>query len=191
MKMRNKLVMIFFCQYESFLHFSLSHVKSWFRHQKMHRRLWGVSIKERKSGRQSGCSRIWLTALVESLINSTTIYWVLTYMRSGASLVAQIVKNLPVMQETRVQPLGWEDPLEKGMATHSSILAWRIPWTEEPDLLQSMGLQRVGHVWVTNAYLPCAGHYGCCCGNSNEWAISMIPALLEPGVLLGIPDNIE
>ena len=67
-------------------------------------------------------------------------------MRSGASLVAQIVKNLPAMQETQVQPLGWEDPLEKGMATHSSILAWRIPWTEEPDLLQSMGLQRVRHV---------------------------------------------
>ena len=49
-----------------------------------------------------------------------------------ASLVAQIVKNLPAMQETQVQSLGWEDPLEKGMATHCSILAWRIPWTEEP-----------------------------------------------------------
>ena len=48
-------------------------------------------------------------------------------------LVAQMVKNLPAMQETQVQALGWEDPLEKGMATHSSILAWRIPWTEEPD----------------------------------------------------------
>ena len=48
-------------------------------------------------------------------------------------------------QETRVQSLGWEDPLEEGMATHSSILAWRIPWTEEPGGLQSMGLQRVGH----------------------------------------------
>ena len=49
------------------------------------------------------------------------------------------------MQETRVQSLGWDDPLEKEMATHSSVLAWRIPWTEEPDGLQSMGLQRVGH----------------------------------------------
>ena len=48
-------------------------------------------------------------------------------------LVAQMVKNLSAMQETQVQSLGWEDPLEKGMATHSSILAWRIPWTEEPD----------------------------------------------------------
>ena len=62
-----------------------------------------------------------------------------------ASQVAQIVKNLPAMQETQVRSLGWEDPLEKGMATHSSILAWEIPWTEEPGRLQSMGLQRVGH----------------------------------------------
>ena len=55
-----------------------------------------------------------------------------------------MVKNPPAMQETWVRSL-WEDPLEKGMATHSSILAWRIPWTEEPGGLQSMGLQRVGH----------------------------------------------
>ena len=58
--------------------------------------------------------------------------------------MAQIVKNPPAMQETRIQPLGWEDPVEKGMATHSSILAWEIPWTEEPGGLQSMGSQRVG-----------------------------------------------
>ena len=63
----------------------------------------------------------------------------------GASLVSQTVKNLPVMQETRVQSLGQEDPLEKGLATHYNILTWRIPWTEEPGGLQSMGLQRVGH----------------------------------------------
>ena len=62
-----------------------------------------------------------------------------------ASLVAQSVKNLPAVQETRVQSLGWEDPLEKEMATHSSILAWKISWTEEPGGLQSMGSQRVGH----------------------------------------------
>ena len=60
------------------------------------------------------------------------------------SLVAQTVKRLPTMQETRVQALGWEDPLEKDMATPSSILAWKIPWTEEPGWLLSMGLQRVG-----------------------------------------------
>ena len=60
-------------------------------------------------------------------------------------LVAQTVKNLPVVLETQVRTLGREDPLEKGMATHSSILAWRIPWIKEPGGLQSMGLQSVGH----------------------------------------------
>ena len=60
----------------------------------------------------------------------------------GASLVAQMVKNLPVMQKTQVRSLGWEDPLEKGMATQSSMLAWRILWTDEPGGLQSMGSYR-------------------------------------------------
>ena len=68
----------------------------------------------------------------------------------GIFPVAQMVKNLFAMQETQVQSLGREDPLEKGMAIHSSILAWRIPWTEEPGGPQFMGLQRVGHDWVTN-----------------------------------------
>ena len=62
-----------------------------------------------------------------------------------ASVMAQLVKNLRAMRETWIQFLGWEDPLEKGMAIHSSILAWRISWTEEPGRLQSMGLQRVRH----------------------------------------------
>ena len=62
-----------------------------------------------------------------------------------ASLVAQRLKRLPTMRETWVRSLGWEDPLEKEMATHSSTLAWKIPWTEEPGRLQSMGSQRVGH----------------------------------------------
>ena len=61
------------------------------------------------------------------------------------SLVAQMVKRLSTMWETRVQSLGWKDLLEKEMATHSSILAWKIPWTEEPGRLQSMGLQGVGY----------------------------------------------
>ena len=65
--------------------------------------------------------------------------------KKSASLIAQSVKNLPTVQNTWVQSLGWEDPLEKEMATHSSILAWRIPWTEDPSGLQSMGSQRVGH----------------------------------------------
>ena len=60
------------------------------------------------------------------------------------SLVAQMVKCLPAMQKTQVQSLGWEDPLEKEIASHSSILAWRIPWIEEPGSLQFMGSQRVG-----------------------------------------------
>ena len=64
--------------------------------------------------------------------------------------VVQMVKNLHAMQETRVQPLGQEDPLEKGMTIHSSILAWRIPWTEKPGGLQSMESQRVGHDRETN-----------------------------------------
>ena len=70
-----------------------------------------------------------------------------------ASLVAQSVTNLPAVQEIWVQSLGLEDPLEKEMATHSSILAWKISWTEEPGGPQSMGLQRVGHNWATNTYL--------------------------------------
>ena len=61
------------------------------------------------------------------------------------SLVAQMVKRLSTMRETRVQSLGWDDPLEKEMAIHSSTIALKIPWTEEPGRLQSMGLQRVGH----------------------------------------------
>ena len=69
-----------------------------------------------------------------------------------AFLVTQMAKNSPAMRETWVQSLGWEDPLEEGRATHSSILAWIIPWTEEPDGLQSMGLQS----WVRLKWLKCA-----------------------------------
>ena len=67
-----------------------------------------------------------------------------TCVHTRASLVTQLVKNPPAMRETWVRSLGWEDPLEKGKATHSSILAWRSPWT-----IQSMGSQRVGHDWMT------------------------------------------
>ena len=77
----------------------------------------------------------WTLHLGYSRWHSDKVFW--------ASLVAQMVKNLPAMWETWVLALGWEDPLEKGRATHSSILAWRIPWTEEPGRLQSMELQRV------------------------------------------------
>ena len=63
-----------------------------------------------------------------------------------------MIKSLPAIQETQVGSFGWEDPLEKGMATHSSVLAWVIPWTEEPGGLQSMGSQRVRYDWVTDTF---------------------------------------
>ena len=92
------------------------------------------------------------------------------FQYSWASPVAQTVKNLPAMWETWVQSLGWEDPLEEGMATHSSILAWRIQWTEEPGRLKSMRLQRVRHNWVTKhsmdlnlAFKKWSTYIHCCC----------------------------
>ena len=83
--------------------------------------------------------------------------WVteLNWTELRASVVAQMVKNLPAMWETKVQLLSWEDILEKGMATHSSVLTWRIPWTEEPGRPQFMGSQRVAHNWVTNTHTSC------------------------------------
>ena len=78
-----------------------------------------------------------------SLQNSTKVG--LVVIVSNSSLVAQMVKRLPTVREIWVRSLGQEDPLKKEMATHSSTLAWKIPWTEEPDRLQSMGSQRVGH----------------------------------------------
>ena len=69
--------------------------------------------------------------------------------------MAQTVKRLPAMQESRVWYLGWEDPLEREKAPHSSILAWKIPWTTEPGRLPSMGSQRVGHDWVTSLHFTC------------------------------------
>ena len=71
--------------------------------------------------------------------------WSGHFQLSYIAVVAQLVKNLPAVQKTWVRSLGWKDPLEKGTATHSNILAWRIPWTEEPGELPSMGLQRVRH----------------------------------------------
>ena len=76
--------------------------------------------------------------------------WLATH--SSISLIAQLEKNMPAMQETWVWFLSWEDPLEKEMAIHSSILAQKIPWTEEPDRLQSTGSQRVRHNWATNIF---------------------------------------
>ena len=79
----------------------------------------------------------------------------------SSKLVAQMVKNLPAIQETWIQSLGQEDALQKGMATHSHILTWRIPWTEEPGGLQSMGLQRVGHDWTQTTRKPSLAFLSC------------------------------
>ena len=68
-----------------------------------------------------------------------------------------MLKSLPAMQETWVQPLGWEDPLEKGMAIHSSILAWRIPWAKKPGGLRFMGSHKAGHGWATNTFYKSLG----------------------------------
>ena len=87
--------------------------------------------------------------------NKECLWW--TYR---SSLVAQTIKRLPTTRETQVQSLGREDPLEKEMATHSSSLAWRIPWTEEPGRLQSMGSQRVGHDWATSLHSTSDGLLG-------------------------------
>ena len=110
---------------------------------------------------------------VLAIVNSTAVNigvhvfcWIIVLFQCmpGASLVAQRLKCLPAMLKTWVWPLGREDPLEKEMATHSSIRAWRIPWTEEPGRLQSTGLQRVGHDWATLLhFMPrsgIAGSYG-------------------------------
>ena len=96
-----------------------------------------------------------------------------------------MVKNLPAMQETWVQSLGWEDPLGKGMTIHSSILAWRISWTEEPAGLQFMGSQRVGHDWVTELNWRKSERIKCCWGCK---ATSFICCLWE-GKLIQVPAN--
>ena len=85
---------------------------------------------------------MWSEYRVEELAIGSELRVSLTF---STSLVAQMVKHLPIMRDTRVQSLGWEDLLEKEMAIHSSILAWKIPWMEETGRLQSLGSQRVGH----------------------------------------------
>ena len=95
----------------------------------------------------------------------------LLYYLCWASLVTQTVKNLPAMQETQVQSLGQEDPLEKGMAAHSSILAWSFPWTEETVELQSVRSQRIRYDWATNTLLFCF--------NIKEFFCVFLPPLLN------------
>ena len=105
----------------------------------------------------------------------------------------QMVKNLPPMQETQVQSLGQEDALEEGMATHSSILAWRSPWTEEPGGLQSMGSQRVGHNWASNTHTLYlfSGSVSCLVMSNSLWPHGLQPARLlcpwdSPGQNTGV-----
>ena len=86
--------------------------------------------------------------IISATVQQNFIYvyiYIYIHTHIRASLVAQMVKRLPGMRETQVRPLGWEDPLEKEMATHSGTLTWKIPWTEEPSRLQSMGSLRVGY----------------------------------------------
>ena len=108
------------------------------------------SCEERKQGGEHRisnaihlCSQLYLIGKLCYYMTIEGYKWLYYYM--WVSLVAQTVKRLSAMQETRVWSLGWEDPLEKEMVAHSSILAWKIPWTAELDRLPSMGLQRVGH----------------------------------------------
>ena len=106
--------------------------------------------------------------------------------------MAQTVKCLPTMRETRVQSLGWEDTLEKEMATHSSTLAWKIPWTEDPGRLWSMGSQRVRHDWATSLSLSLSGAFLVAQGLKNPPAnagdMGLIPALgRSPGEGNGNP----
>ena len=106
-----------------------------------------------------------------------------------SSLVAQRVKHPPAIQETRVWSLGWEDPLGKEMATHSSFLAWKIPWTAELGGLQSIGSQRVRHDWATTAHafihwwtfglLPCLGYYNNCAVNMGVSITFWISVLIS------------
>ena len=100
------------------------------------------------------------------------------YTCDGVFPVAQTVKNLPATQESRVWSLGLEDPLEKGMAIHSSILAWRIPWTEEPGRLQSMGSQRVRNDWATNATKHLWRRFTCSDLRLTDWWFSLGGSLL-------------
>ena len=119
------------------------------------------------------------SSLVVSLLwlHQAHCFYSATQSFSGSDALegqTKMVKNLPAVQETRVWSLGQEDPLEKGLATHSSILAWRIPWTEEPGGLQSIGPQGVGHSWATNTFT----HF--------HFSLSLRNASLHPSYLKGL-----
>ena len=124
---------------------------------------WKVQLMPRKEPQISSEGRNWKSRCkFLNCMESGT--WFGAFTHFGASLMAQMVKHLPTMRETRVWSLGWEDSLEKERATHSSTLAWKIPWMEEPGRLQSMGLQGVGHDWATSPH-PLQGYKDSPTGN--------------------------
>ena len=113
---------------------------------------WVVSVLECPGVSGTGVGRQWPAAWLGALSVAVPAWdllkkvtFIIFYLHQEIPYVAQTVKSLPTMRETQVQSLGWEDVLEKEMATHSSVLAWKIPWTEDPGRLQSLGSQRVGH----------------------------------------------
>ena len=110
------------------------------------------SFSTSSSNKYSGLISLGLTDLFSLQSKGLSRVFSRTTVWKHQFLVAQTVKNLPEMQKTQLQSLGQEGPLEKGMASHSSILAWTIPWTEEPGGLQSRGSQRVGHDWAKNTF---------------------------------------
>ena len=137
-----------------------------------------------------------LTCFPDSLIGSFIYLSILCtfnmlfsfpYPICWSSLVAQMVKRLSAMQETRVRSLGQEDPLEKEMAAHSSTLAWKIPYTEEPRKLQSMGWQRIRHDWATSLSLHSSSHILSLCLEENPY-LSYIKFLLCP---VSFPDHLQ
>ena len=131
----------------------------------------------------------WISYLSETMANECFWLLLLRLVKWVQGLVAQMVKNLPAVQETWVWSLGWEDPLEKEMATHSSILAWRTPWTEEPGGLQTVGLQRVRHDWRTNIFTSSGSREACNQElNSHSWGRTLLSALSSE--LQGFPSGL-
>ena len=114
-------------------------------------------------------------SVYQDCVYHIVLLWGHACYKSGASLVAQRVKHLPAMWDTGVRSLGPEDPLEKEITIHSSILAWRIPWTEEPGRLQSTASQRVRHDWATSLSLSLAT-------NQSKWVevAQSCPTLCDP-----------
>ena len=114
------------------------------------RKAWCAPVHRVSKSRTWLSNRTTIEIIILNEVRKSTIIWYNLYIVSWASLVVQIIKKSPAMWETWVNFLGWAAPLEKGIATHASILAWRIPWAEKPG--ESMGSQRVGHDWVTNTH---------------------------------------